>query len=259
MNSSSDLKNIDWPHQGELFPAPQKRFEEIVLMVPFYMGHKKQLSKHIDFLNELGFDVLCFDLAFEHKDILRGKLPITASRKIGAKHVFAEQVAWFLNQLPGKKIIYSFSNPTAGVFEALAERGAIDVSAVIADSGPTNRFVPSAYQLYKHELGVHSLPLRLALTPVLSYLWSPFLHKDLHQHLEKLPKGFKILSIRGWKDKLIKPSHIDEVFEPHTHLDWQKLSLPEADHLNGLRDFPNDYKPMVERFLSQVATPISKV
>ncbi len=32
---------------------------------------------------------------------------------------------------------------------------------------------------------------------------------------------------------------------------WKKLSLPEAGHLNGLRDFPSEYKPAVEDFLNQ--------
>jgi hypothetical protein len=43
---------------------------------------------------------------------------------------------------------------------------------------------------------------------------------------------------------------IDKVFEKHHQLDWQKLNLPLAEHFNGLKDFPNEYKPGVEFVLS---------
>ncbi|MEN0057697.1 MAG: hypothetical protein AAGB31_02590, partial [Bdellovibrio sp.] len=106
------------------------------------------------------------------------------------------------------------------------------------------------------EFKVKSTLLKLILTPLLSVGWSPYFHKDLAAHLRTFPAGFKILSIRGWKDPLIPPGHIDEIFEPHTHLEWTKLSLPEAGHLTGLRDFRQEYTPSVTRFLQSVATPL---
>ena len=49
---------------------------------------------------------------------------------------------------------------------------------------------------------------------------------------------------------------IDMVFEPHEHIDWEKLSLPEGKHLNGLKDFADEYKPAVKKFLVQCATKV---
>lgn len=256
MKTENDLLTYHWPYGGRFYPSAQKRYQEIVLLVPFYLGTKRHLLRHVRFLNELGFDAFSFELAFDHNDFLKGKLPIAKNNRIGAKHIYADQIEYFLNQLPGQKIIFAFSNPSASAIEAIAGRNATDVRALIADSGPTNQFMRGSYQLFKHELKVPFFPLRLGLTPLLSYGWSPHLHQDVHEHLKTFPQNFPILSIRGWKDKLIKPQYIDEIFEPHQNIDWQKLSLPECDHLKGLKQFPADYKPAVERFLKLHGSPV---
>jgi hypothetical protein len=136
----------------------------------------------------------------------------------------------------------------------MARRYCSDTIAMVCDSGPTARFLPSAFNLYEQEYKMKFWPLRMLVTPPLALLWSPHMHKDLGPQLDSFPNGFPILSIRGWKDKLIPPQDIDLVFEPHKQLDWTKLSLPEAEHLKGLKDFPSDYKPAVEKFLTRVAT-----
>ncbi|MFV3407393.1 hypothetical protein ACNH6C_02220 [Bdellovibrio bacteriovorus] len=245
------------PFDGEFFYSRSKRFEEVVFFVHFFEGSKKQLLRHIKLVNEMGFDAFAFNLTGTHKDLTSLKLPISSKGGFGLKHIYADQIETLLNSVPGKKIVFSFSNPTASAIEAMARRNCSDTVALVCDSGPSGKFIPSAYNLYTHEYKIRPLPLRLALTPVLSLAWSPFLHKDLDKDLKTFPQGFKILSIRGWKDLLIPPDHIDQVFEPHTHLDWTKLSLPEAGHLTGLRDFKSEYAPTLEKFLNSVATPLT--
>ena len=66
---------------------------------------------------------------------------------------------------------------------------------------------------------------------------------------------FPIFSIRGWKDNLIPPQDIDRHFEPHKNLDWRKLSLPDAGHLNGLRDFESEYIGPLTKFLKEFSSP----
>lgn len=250
------MSSLNYPFKGEYFATPDKKYEEIIFFVPFYQGKKHQLKRHIEFVNKLGFDAFAFELEGDHKELLRGHLPITTDRRFGAKHRYAEQIEMSLNLLPGKKIIFAFSNPCASAFEAMARRHCSDITAMICDSGPTAKFIPSAWNLYTQEMKINFLPLKLVLTPLLSLGWSPHLHKDIHQDLSRFPKNFPVLSIRGWKDKLIPPAHIDEVFEPHSQIRWEKLSLPEAGHLNGLKDFRTDYEPGVTRFLSSLGKKI---
>lgn len=251
-----DLAKKEFPYEGEFFLSRNKKYEELIFFVHFYGGSKKQLMRHIRMVNGMGFDAFAFQLQGTAKDLMHLHLPLTNDHRFGLKHAYAEQIEHLLNDVPGQKIAYAFSNPCASAIEAMARRKCSDTPAMICDSGPTARLLPSAFKLFDEELNIKSTPVRLVLTPFFSVGWSPYFHKDIHADLEKFPDHFRLLSIRGWKDKLIPPSHIDEVFDPHTNLDWQKLSLPDAGHLLGLRDFKKDYVPAVESFLKNVATPI---
>lgn len=251
----SEVAKKTFPFEGEFFLARNKKFEELVFFVHFFDGSKKQLLRHIRLVNELGFDAFAFHLQGNHQDLTSLKIPVSAKNKFGLKHVYADQIEHLLNELPGQKIIYSFSNPSASAIEAMARRQCSDIAGLICDSGPTAEFLPSAFKLYTHEFKIKSFALRTLLAPVLSAAWSPHFHKDLHRDLATFPEGFRVLSIRGWKDLLIPPEHIDAVFEPHNNLNWSKLSLPEAGHLTGLRDFKQEYAPVVKSFLETLATP----
>lgn len=269
MNNST----VSFPYEGRLFKAKNKKFEETVLFVPFFGATQRELARHVKFITDLGYDAVVFDLQKtpaildfsegpltplkkwrDYKETL--KVPLSSQMKFGLKHVYADQIENMLNLIPGKKIIFSFSNPGGAAIEALARRKCVDVPGVIFDSGPSGKFVASFSNLAKYDWKINIVPLRLVLSSFLSYVWSPHLHQDLHADLDQFPKGYKILSIRGWKDRLIPPDHIDAVFEPHPNLDWRKLSLPEADHLVGLRDYREEYSPAVEKFLNEISTLI---
>ena len=241
---------MTYPDQGEIYKAAVKKHAALIFFVHFYQGNKKALRRHIQFVNSLGYDAYAFNLKDKFKD--HYGLPYSLiSKKFGLKHALADQIEEHLDLLTNypQKIVYVFSNVSACAIEAMARRKPFDIQGMITDSGPSFNFLKSAYNLYAHSIKIRFLPLRLAATPLLAYGWSPDLHKYLREDLRQLPEGFKILSIRGWKDPLIKPVDIDLVFEPCKNLSWEKLSLPEAAHLNGLRDFPTEYKPGVEAFL----------
>jgi hypothetical protein len=266
---------VSYPYGGRLFKSRNKKYEETVLFVLFFGGVQRELARHVKFVNDLGYDAVTFDLEKTPvlMDFSQGlttplkkwrelkstlKIPISSQMKFGLKHVYADQVENMLNLIPGKKIVYAFSNPAGAAIEALARRQALDVGGLIADSGPSGKFIESFVNLAKIEWKINLFALRWTMAPLLSFAWSPHLHQDVHGDLEKLPPGFKILSIRGWKDQVIPPDHIDAIFEPHPGLDWRKLSLPEAAHLTGLRDFRKEYAPAVERFMNEIATPLTE-
>ena len=196
-------------------------------------------------------------LAFNLKDSPKEHyyLPYShVSKQFGMKHALADQIEEHLNLLSEypNKIVFAFSNVAGCAIESIARRmnsGATDIKAMICDSGPGSDFIYSSYKLAQEQLGIKSLPMKLLKTPMIAFGWSPKLHKDLQKDLQVFPQGFPLLSIRGWRDKLISPEHIDQIFEPQKNLNWKKLSLPEAGHLNGLRDFPSEYRPGVEDFL----------
>jgi len=243
-----------FPFHGELHKAPKKLFQETVLLVPFYGARKPSLKRHVEFLNELGYDVLIFDL---YKDTRSLKVKLLSSNELmGVKHIWADQVEAMLNSIPGKKIVFAFSNPSASAIEAIAKRNATDIAGLVCDSGPSGDLLTSMVNYFTHEEPIHFFPLKWAAAAAMTFLWSPNFIQAIHSDLSQLPEGFKVLSIRGWKDKLIPAHFIDQVFEPHLNLDWQKLSLPQSGHLNGLRDFREEYELPVRQFLESISTSL---
>lgn len=247
---------MEFPDEGELFKSNQKKSDTLIFFAHFFRGHKKALRRHIEFVNELGFDAYVFNLkdsAKEHYYVPYSPI----SHKFGMKHALADQIEQHMDLLSEykTKIVFAFSNVTGCCIEFMARRFMAennDIIAMICDSGPGQNFIYSSFKLIEHELKIKSLPLQVLATPFVALGWTPSFHKDLKSDLEKFPKGFPLLSIRGWKDPMISPKHIDLVFDSVKNLNWKKCGLPQAGHLNGLRDFPSEYKPAVESFLNNL-------
>ncbi len=243
-----------FPDGGELFKAEHKKSETLIFFAHFFQGHKKALKRHIEFVNELGYDAYAFNLKDSPK--AHYYVPYShVSKRFGMKHALADQIEEHFELMTDykTKIIFAFSNVTGCCMEFMARRfakGHTDIKAMVCDSGPGRNFVYSSYKLLEHQIGVKSIPLRILSTPLVAFGWDPSLHKDIEKDLNHFPKNFPILSIRGWRDPMISPKHIDQIFEKHKQLQWKKLSLPEAAHLNGLRDFPSEYKPGLSQFLN---------
>lgn len=239
---------------GEWKRAPEKKFQETILLVPFFGAKKKNLHRHAEFLNRLGYDCVLFHLLDRWQQLPTNFL--SSKSQFGLKHVWADQIEALLNEIPGNKIIFSFSNPSASAIEATSRRNATDIKGMICDGGPSSQLWHSMVNFFTHEQSLYFFPLKALAAAATASLWHPRFLQVIHDDLKKFPKGFRILSIRGWKDPLITPKMIDQVFEPHSQIDWKKLSLPEGTHLNGLKDFPQEYEPAVEAFLGEISTPL---
>lgn len=216
-----------------------------IIMVPFFGSKPIQLQRHTKFLESLGYQVTLVTLTYKWKPHLNSRY------EFGMKGLWADQIEQVLNKVPGNKIIFSFSNPGAAAIAAIVRRRASDIKALICDSGPSGDFYQSVKGLLRYQFKVPSL----ALYPVSIgfYLgWSPNWNSSLHSDVLLLPQGFPVLTIQGWKDRLISSSQIDKAFEAAVQIDRIKLNLPEAGHLNGLKNFSELYKPAVTSFLSKL-------
>jgi hypothetical protein len=240
------------PFNGRRQPAGERRYQEVVVLVPPYGSNHKAMLKHAQFVNSLGFDAVVFDTTQQNPFL---SLPLISSNlKVGLRHVWVDEIEQILNHIVEPKFVYSFSSTSDSALEAIARRNSSDVSAWVCDGGPFFQEIKCMWNLFSHQIEVKNPIFRAAMTAkgLLSLGWID-LHKDMIRDLKILPENFPVLSIRGWQDLLVPPSAIDEVFEHQTHLKYEILSLPEAGHLDGLKKSPEEYKTRVEKFLKTYA------
>ncbi len=234
-------------YEGELFPAPQKTSLCSIVFVHYWGGSKAALRRHIRLVNDLGFDAYAFQLF--HYSIPPSTSPVSPSRKFGIKHVYADQITRILNEIPGQKIVYAFSNPAGSAIEAIANRKAVDIAGLIIDSGPACDLRKSYDRLLELRYHVRSRAKRWFLVKTTTLFWSPKYHSDVRTDLETLPKDFRLLSLQGWQDEIAPPSDIEQNFDSAPQLKRTRKILPRAGHLDGIRQEAKTYKAAVAEFL----------
>ncbi len=238
------------------YPASEKKFSEAILFVHFFDGSPLLIKRHIDYVNGLGYDAYAYQVGFHLAK--RNPLDLFKSNmRLGLKSLWTKDVTAALDQISGKKIIFAFSNPASAAIEAMAKRfknNNRDVVTIICDSGPFVDMLKCSYNLGKHYYKIKNPLLNIPASIAMTTILSPFHAKYLHSDLDAFPKNYPILSIRGWKDDLVPVKSIEDVFKPHHQIDLQSLVLPEAGHLNGLKDFGDKYKPVVKGFLESHST-----
>lgn len=243
------------PFDAELVRAKNRRFDETVVFVHHFGGSRRTVLRHVRMVNDLGYDAIRFDLIF-HKNKPNEQLPITGDLHWGVRYVWANQLESILNAIPGRKIIYAFSMPAASAIQAIARRKNADVVGLVCDGGPFMQLVRCMWNLYEQGYQIQSKVARAGFTGAAFLLWGLRFKKEMKSALANLPKGFPVLSIRGGKDTLVPESAVDDFFKLQRHLDLETLSLPEAGHLSGLRDFPGEYIPRVEAFLQRITAEV---
>lgn len=245
------MKN--YPHDGQLLPAAQKKFEPTIVFVHFFGGSKLSMRRHVEFVNALGFDAFTFNLSFDKKFWVK-RLPISRTHKFGLRYIWGDEIEDILRTVAGKKILFAFSNPAAATVDAIVRTNSKDIVSLVTDSGPFVQMAKCSWNLLHHQYNVKLFPFGIPATAGLAALWGITHSKDLHADLLKLPKDFPLLSIRGWEDPLVPVSAIDEAYAPaKNHLNYETLALPKGGHLNGLKDFPDEYKARVSSFLQKVS------
>jgi pimeloyl-ACP methyl ester carboxylesterase len=255
---------LDWresipelPFEGEAFPSPNPKYIETIVFVHHFGGNKRSLLRHIEWTNSIGFNAVAFNLTMKKPFFLR-RPPISRNLSWGLKHIWADEISTILNLVPGSKILFTFSNPTASAIEAIALRSAKDIKALVCDSGPFANLPKANWNYIINVKEIKSLPLRVAGTFIFTALWGLNHTKTLKENLSALPSGFPILSIRGWADKLIPPNLIDTAFQEQDNIRLETVALPDADHLRGLKDFEHEYTQGVKVFLKKQASVLSE-
>lgn len=243
------------PYEGERFAAETKRFHEPIVFVHHYGGSKRTLIRHIKLANQLGFDAVAFSLLLNDFKA-PNTLPMTPDFRLGARHVWAEQIAAILNQLGGKKIVFSLSMPTNSVFEALADREATGISAVICDGGPFLQLKTCVSNLYRVERGFRSRLLLNTVTKASLAFYGHGLEEEAPQFIECLPEGLPVLSLRGENDPLVPASAIDDFFASARDLAITKHEFQGTGHVNAVKMAKEEYAKIVGEFLERVGTKI---
>jgi hypothetical protein len=248
----------DLPCGTHFYPTTKKLFSESVLFVPHYGGSLGSMKRHIQMVNDLGFDAYAFPSAKIDKHQVK-KFALAPNTKFGLVEIWADQVEQVLNHIEGKKIVFSFSSPSYGVVKALARRNCVDVKAWLCDGGPWYGHAwLSIWNYFTHADPIENPVVKAFASTLTVYLWGFGFQEEYRKELKQFSNEFPVLSIRGWKDPMVPAKNIEAGFEGMDNLDLYVLGLPEAGHLNGLRDFRQEYAPRVKQFLERFANRISK-
>lgn len=250
------------PFDAEFSAAKQRMFQETAVFVHHFGGDRRSSLRHVRLLNDLGVDCVRFSLSPKPSRPGRGGFvwlrrspPIAADLRWGLRGVWADQIEGVLNAIPGRKLLYCFSMPSASAIEALGRRRASDVSALVCDGGPFARLAECTWNLYEREYEVQSRVARAAFVGASMLLWGLGFQREMRRSLLQIPRGFSVLSIRGDRHQWILAAAIEDFWRMQDHLDVRRFLLPQGAHLDGLRRFPEEYAHEVERFLSQKLTP----
>jgi hypothetical protein len=234
--------------------APERKFEPIIVFVHQYGGRKESVRAHQKFVGELGFDSVAFDLSLRDLRAILHRLPLTHHFKLGIVPLWTEEIHQVLSALPGPKILYSFSFPSVAALAVIKDRGAKDVIAWVCDGGPFLQ----PWRVFWNYLAVMSKitnPVLRASLSTLAYVLfqGQNVANDVHSNFKLVARNFPILSIRYWQDQMVPMPAVDEAFMGSEQTALEVLSLPEGDHIQGLLESPQEYKPRVSQFLRHVA------
>ena len=249
----------------ERLPARERRFKEVVVFVHHYGGHKLSFKRHMEWVNDLGFDVITFNLPARTLKDLRFQFPFNKDWSFGLRHLWADKIEEVLGSLAETKILYSFSYASMAALMAIERRHTIDVTAWVCDGGPFKQILRGFENLLL-EGGLMENQPRFLNYPVVRAQIVKFLgltsgvdsyDTDADRALRSLPIGFPVLSVRCEKDTLVAPDMIDDFFMAgFGRIDFLRVTLQKAGHLLGFKEEGDLYRDAVGTFLKARGTPI---
>jgi pimeloyl-ACP methyl ester carboxylesterase len=222
-----------------------------IVFTPHFGGDISSIRRHQEFFSKLGYKTAFVPYEFGPQK----NAPRTIFyMKAGVTGLWLSQLTSVLDKITGPKIIFSFSFPSCIVFQLMAEVPRSDVKAWITDGGPflwpwlgiSNYFKYTRRDLPQWKISAAGAFGFVVLGGPL-YMWR------INRWVRKMPRAFPILSIRAGKDALVPEASIEALFALNKDLNVKVLRIPEAEHMLGLKSFPEIYKPPLEQFLSTVS------
>ena len=252
MNIQLPTKNT-FPYEGELFLPQEQKFKEIIIFTHHYGGHKKQLRRHVEFVNQIGFRAFVFNLfpqPFSNSfALLKKPYFYFAPLQIQWKKQILKVAKLFPNE---PKIFFSFSfscNVTSQLVSKIPH-----TRAIIFDGGPFAQRIKNPWKYLSHQEVISNPILRaLMIIPWNFFCGLYSLKFKINRSMKKWKKGFPVLSYQCAQDKLVPPETINALLKPHHHLKTQVVSLSKAQHLQGMKLQPEEYQKALKNFLVQNA------
>lgn len=223
------------------------------MFVHHMWGSHRTPRRHFQYLNDKGFDCVTFDLLLGSEEQPTQWHADLKYLYKGIFYLWTRQIRAVLNSIEGPKIVYAFSGPSLSAL--WASQGRSDIKKVICDGGPFHNIYSNTKNFFRDVVGIKNKVLNKAFAFVGTALWGIQPLRKLHQVLSLWPKAIPILSIRGEADNIVSLESIQQVFAPHPNLNLTVLQLKHGKHLDGLRDFPEEYKACLQPFIKQGLTP----
>lgn len=231
------------------FPASKKQNKPTVVFIHHMGGNHRTPARHVRLFNRWGYDCVTFDLLLGTNLKNLYLHPLIRKLPHGVFEIWYEQIIHVLSEVPGTKIVFSFSGPSLAALRACHSRQ--DVQHMICDGGPFEDIYKNTRHFFEHEMNVRQNALNKVAAFVGSALWGYRPLDKLHGALDAWNSRIPILSIRGEADPIVAIESIRKVFAPHPHLPLEVHEISKGAHLNGLRDFGIEYEAALAQFLKK--------
>lgn len=224
---------------------PKAKQRPIVFFVHHFQGNEKNLKKHVELVNNLGFDASTFQLSWHAPQWI-----LTPERTL--HRAWEKDILFIFEKIKRPFVLFSFSGPGAAAIQALSKHTNL-MRGMIFDSGPFWDLKLCYDNLLNEYYGVHNFLLRQLMVFPMAFLLARSHQRDLSAGLKVIQEAhpdLPILSIQGQKDSLVPAHQIDLVFQNRGFNSLNILNLP-CGHLTGLKECPEAYKFSINGYLSR--------
>ncbi len=249
----------------ERLPARERKYKEVVVFVHHYGGHKFSFKRHMEWVNDLGFDVITFDLPARTIKDLRSQFPLNKEWRFGLRHLWTDKIEEVLGGLAETKILYTFSYASMAALMAMERRHTIDIKAWVCDGGPFKQILRGFENLVREGELMENQPrffnyplVRNQIVKLLGLSSGVSSYDaDVDRALRSLPIGFPVMSVRCEKDVLVGTDMIDDFFmASFGRIDFTRFTLQKAGHLLGFKEEGELYRDTVGTFLQARGTAL---